>query len=89
MSNDAISRLLGGNPVSVAIKLVIVSVIVGALLHFAGLSPASLFNAIARMMRELIGSGWDAVRTVGEFALYGAVIVVPIFLLTRLLAGRK
>jgi hypothetical protein len=88
MSNDALSRLLGGNPMTVAVKLAVVSVIVGALLHFAGLSPVSLFRAVERMVRGLIGSGWDAVRTVGEFALYGAMIVVPVFLLVRVFSKR-
>jgi hypothetical protein len=88
MSKDALTRLLGGNPLSIALKLAIVSVIVGALLHFAGLSPVSLLRAVERMVRGLIGSGWDAVRTVGEFALYGAMIVVPVFLLVRVFSKR-
>jgi hypothetical protein len=41
------------------------------------------------MIRSLIGSGWDAVRTIGEFALYGAMVVVPVWLIARLLSARK
>ncbi|MGL4241238.1 MAG: DUF6460 domain-containing protein [Beijerinckiaceae bacterium] len=89
MTDNAVSRFLGGKPSSVAIKLIIISVIVGALLHFAGLSPAALVRGIGRMIESLIGSGWDAVRTVFEFAVYGAMIVVPIWLIARLLASRK
>lgn len=89
MSDNTVSRFLGGTPASVAIRLIIISVIVGALLHFAGLSPAGLIRGLGRMIEGLIGSGWDAVRTVAEFALYGAMIVVPIWLVARVLAARK
>jgi hypothetical protein len=89
MADNAVTRFLGGAPASVAIKLVIVSIIVGALLHFAGLSPAALVRGLGRMIESLIGSGWDAVRTVAEFALYGAMIVVPVWLVARLVAARK
>lgn len=89
MSRDALTRILGGSPLGVAVKLAVVSVVVGALLHWAGLSPASLFRGIARMVRDLVGSGWDAVRTVGEFALYGAMIVVPIFVLVRVFSRQR
>jgi hypothetical protein len=89
MSDNAVSRFLGGKPSSVAIKLLIVSIVVGALLHFAGLSPAALVRGIGRMIESVLGSGWDAVRSVLEFALYGAMLVVPIWLVARLLAARK
>lgn len=89
MADNDVSRFLGGKPSTVAIRLVIISVIVGALLHFAGLSPAGLIRGLSRMIEGLIGSGWDAVRSIGEFALYGAMVVVPVWLIARLLAARK
>jgi hypothetical protein len=84
MNDNAVTRFLGGRPGAVALKLAIVSIVVGALLHFAGLSPAGLIRGLGRMVESLIGSGWDAVRTVAEFALHGATIVVA-----RLMASRK
>jgi Family of unknown function (DUF6460) len=89
MADEQVSRFLGGRPSAVAIKLIIISVIVGALLHFAGLSPAGLVRGVSRMIESLLGSGWEAVRSVAEFALYGAMIVVPIWLIARLMAARK
>jgi hypothetical protein len=89
MSDNEVSRFLGGKPSSVAIKLIVISVIVGALLHFAGLSPAGLVRGVGRMIESLVGSGWEAVRTVAEFALYGAMIVIPIWLIARFMAARK
>ncbi len=89
MSDDALSRFLGGKPTTVIIKLVIISVIVGALLHWAGLSPLSLFRGLEAMIKGLIGTGWDAVRNIAEFALYGAMVVIPIWLIARAMNARK
>jgi hypothetical protein len=89
MADNSATRFLGGSPAAVAVKLLIVSIVVGALLHFAGLSPAALVRGLGRMIESLIGSGWEAVRTLAEFALYGAMIVVPIWLVARMIAARK
>jgi hypothetical protein len=89
MDDNALNRFVGGKPLSVAIKLAIVSVIVGAVLHLAGLSPVSLLRGLEAMIRSLVGTGWDAVRNIGEFALYGAMVVVPIWLIGRALASRR
>jgi hypothetical protein len=87
--DNALTRFLGGNPGSVVLKLAIISIIVGALLHLAGLSPVSLLRGIEAMIRSLIGTGWDAVRNIAEFALYGAMVVVPIWLIARAMAAKK
>lgn len=87
--NGALTRFMGGRPGAVALKLAVVSVIVGALLHLAGLSPASLFRGVAEMVRGLVGTGWEAIRNVAEFALYGAMVVVPVWLVARAFSARK
>ena len=86
---NALTRFLGGNPGAVVAKLAVISIIVGALLHLAGLSPLALFRGIEAMIRSLIGTGWDAVRNIAEFALYGAMVVVPIWLIARAMAAKK
>jgi hypothetical protein len=89
MSDNALSRFLGGSLTSVVVKLLILSIVVGALLHWTGLSPVSLLRGIEALVRDLIGTGWDAVRNVGTYALYGAMVVVPIWLVSRLISQRK
>jgi hypothetical protein len=89
MKDDALARFMGGRPGAVLLKLGVVSVIVGAILHLAGLSPIALIRGVEAMVRGLIGTGWDAVRSIGEFALYGAMIVVPVWLVARALAARR
>ncbi|MCA3563835.1 MAG: integrase [Methylocystis sp.] len=89
MDDNAVTRFLGGKPGAVILKLAVISVIVGALLHLAGLSPVELFRGLGAMIRGIVGTGWDAVSNIAEFALYGAMVVVPIWLIARALAARK
>ncbi len=80
---------MGGRPGAVALKLVVLSVVVGALLHMAGLSPVSLLLGVDALVRSVIGTGWEAVRSLAEFALYGAMVVIPIWLIARAFAARR
>jgi Family of unknown function (DUF6460) len=89
MTENSLTRFFGGKPSSVLIKLVILSVIVGALLKWTGLSPVSLVYGLDALVRELLGTGWDAVRNIGTYALYGAMVVVPIWFVARLINQRK
>ena len=89
MEDNAVTRFLGGTPGAVILKLAVMSVIVGALLHLTGLSPAALFRGLGEMIRGIVGTGWDAVRNIAEFTLYGAMVVVPIWLIARALSARK
>jgi Family of unknown function (DUF6460) len=87
--DNALTRFIGGKPGTVFVKLAVISIIVGALLHLAGLSPIALLRGLEAMVRSIIGSGWDAVRNVAEFALYGAMIVVPVWLIARAMSAKK
>lgn len=86
--ND-LTRFMGGNPGAVVLKLAVMSVVVGAILHLAGLSPVSLLLGVEALVRSVIGSGFEAVRSVAEFALYGAMVVVPIWLIARAMSARR
>lgn len=83
------SRFLGGSPGSVLIKLTLLSMLVGAVMYWAGLDPRSLFAGLAGAVRALIGSGYEAIGTLLTFLAYGAAIVVPLWLLSRLFASRR
>jgi hypothetical protein len=80
-----IVRLLGGTPVSVLIRLFFLSLIVGAVLMWLDIRPIDIFQGILRLLNRLWGLGFEALREAGEYLLAGAVIVVPIWLVLRLL----
>ena len=83
-----LQRHMGGSPGSVVAKLVFLSLLVGAFLHFLGITPVDLFRNVAEVVEGLVGNGFEAVRQIGLWTLYGAMIVVPIWLLSRLLGRR-
>ena len=81
-------QFLGGSPASVLLKFILLSILVGALLVFWGLTPSSLLRSIQQVFQDIFGAGFDAIRNAFQYFLYGAVIVGPIWLLTRLVSRR-
>lgn len=89
MTIASMERFLGGSPLSVLVRLIFISLLVGAALAFLGLSPQSLYEAAARFLRSITGLGFGAIREVGQWVIAGALIVVPLWLLMQLFAARK
>ena len=89
MANSDLSRLLGGSPGAVLIKLVFMSILVGAFLSLFGLTSPDLLHGIKNLIDRVLDLGFGAVREVFQYLVYGAVIVVPIWLLMRILGSRR
>lgn len=77
-------RFLGGPPVTVFVRLLFVSLVVGALLVWLNIHPYDVFFWIQRFFNRLWMLGWDAVREIAEYVLAGAAIVVPVWFVMRL-----
>ncbi|MBV8104541.1 MAG: integrase [Hyphomicrobiales bacterium] len=89
MTNNVVARFVGGSPVTVLLRLIVVSFVVGFLLETLGLDPVGLFDEAVRAARHIIEFGLTDVRQVGRILLTGAMVVVPVWLVLRLLdAGR-
>ncbi len=84
MSNSALQRIIGGPPTAVFVRLLFVSLIVGALLVWLDIRPFEVFHALQRFVNKLWLMGWDAVREVAQYILAGAAIVLPVWLVMRL-----
>jgi hypothetical protein len=85
MSNATMSRVFGGSPLGVLFRLVLVSVLVGVVLSALGLDPWNIIQSVERLIRNIWNMGWDAVRYLWRYFLLGAVIVIPIWIIMRLL----
>ena len=83
------SRVFGGPPLLVILKLVILSVLVGGVLSFLGLTPSEIYARALDTARALWHMGYDAFDMVFEYLLVGAMIVVPIWLISRLVSARR
>jgi hypothetical protein len=85
MSNPVVGRFLGGSPLAVAVRLIVVSFVVGFLLDAFGLDPASLVAEAVRMARHIVEYGFSDLRQFGRILLTGAMVVVPVWIVLRLL----
>ncbi len=77
-------RFFGGSPPVVILKLAIASVIIGVVLSFFGFNVATLYDAILRLADWISSLGFDAVKTVARYLILGAIVVVPLWLLSRI-----
>ena len=85
MSDTPLHRFLGGSPWSVIIRLLVLSLIVGAAMVYFNLTPRDLFETLRRAVESLIGNSVESLRTIFSYIAYGAMVVVPIFIILRLL----
>jgi hypothetical protein len=83
MNNETTTRIFGGSPLAVAARLVLVSILVGVILSALGLDPFDIVRSIERLFRTLWEMGFDIVRYVWRYFLLGAVIVIPIWIVIR------
>lgn len=86
---STLERWFGGSPLAVLIKLAFLSLVVGVILAALGLTPLGLVREFTDALRSLFGLGFDAVRDFGRYVLTGAMIVLPIWLVTRLISARR
>jgi hypothetical protein len=80
-----LSRFLGGTPANVALRLFFLSLVVGALLMWLDVRPAEIIQAVVHFVHRIWAMGFSALHELGNYLLAGAVIVIPIWLLLRLL----
>lgn len=84
------NSLFGGNPLGVVVRLVILSIIVGIVLSALGITPANFFYHINIIARRIYDMGFGAIEWIVQYLLLGAMVVVPIWIIARLVGlGRR
>jgi hypothetical protein len=84
MSNGTMGKFLGGPPLSVAIRLILLCVLVGFILTAMGVDPWNIWRSLQDLFRAIWERGFDALWWVWRYFLVGAIIVIPIWLVMRL-----
>ena len=87
MSN-AVTRFLGDTPFRVAVKLIVLSLVVGFVMNFVGWRPEDIFHGVVNFFRNLWYLGFEVFADSLDYLLLGAAVVVPAFLILRLLNFR-
>jgi len=88
-ASDGLTRFLGGTPLSVAFRLILLSILVGDVLAAIGFDPYNILRSIELLFRRLWDLGFDAINWLWRYFLLGAVVVIPIWLLSRIFSSPR
>ena len=83
-----IRDFLGGSPFGVALRLAFLSILVGVVLSFLGITPRNFFAEIDDFARHVYDLGFGAITWLLDYLVLGAMLVIPIWLLVRFLRAR-
>ena len=89
MANNYLTRFFGGPPLSVIFRLILLSILIGVILEVIGLDPWNIIESLKRLVLHIWDMGFDAVRWLWRYLLLGAAVVVPIWLVVRLMPLAK
>ena len=87
--SDGLYRFLGGSPLSVAFRLILLSILVGVVLAAIGLDPWNILNSVRRLFQTIWDFGFDAINWAWRYFLLGAVIVIGFWVLSRLFGAPR
>jgi len=82
---NGLQRFMGGSPAQVLLRLVVISLIVGVVLSALGLSPYDIVEKAQQLVWRIWNMGFGAIEWIWKYFLLGAVIVIPVWIVIRLL----
>lgn len=86
---DGVNRFLGDSPLRVLVKLLVVSIIVGFVMAVFGWTPYGILDTVKDFILDIWHSGFAALGRVGDYLLLGAAVVIPVFIILRILSYRR
>ncbi len=86
---DRVTQFLGDTPLRTFVKLAVISLIVGVIMAALNFTPVDVWFAVRDFARWLYDLGYEAFGRIGIYFIYGAMVVVPVFFLMRLLSVGK
>ena len=89
MASHTASRMFGGSPISVLSRLILLSILVGVVLQTVGVDPMNILRSMEMLARQVYAMGFDAVRYVWQYFVLGAAVVIPLWIVLRLLRGKR
>jgi Family of unknown function (DUF6460) len=88
-TSSYVTRFFGGPPLSVIFRLLLLSILIGVILEVLGLDPWNVIDSLRRLILRVWDMGFDAVRWLWRYLLLGAALVVPIWLVVRVMRLAK
>jgi hypothetical protein len=85
---QGLTRFLGDSPLRVLLKLVVVSFLVGLVMSAFGWTPFDVIYGIRDFFERIWTMGFATIDRFLGYMLLGAAIVVPLFILIRVMRFR-
>jgi ABC-type amino acid transport system permease subunit len=82
---DPVTHFFGGSPLWVIVKLAMLSIVIGVILAVLDIDAFAIVRAVQDLFYSFFENIWDAFDTLLHWFMLGAVIVFPIWLISRLL----
>lgn len=82
---DSLQRFMGGSPAQVLLRLIVLSLVVGIVLSALGITPTEIIDRAMGVVRRISAMGFGAIGSVWNYFLVGAAIVIPVWIVIRLL----
>ncbi len=83
------NTFLGGSVLGVLVRLIILSIVVGVVLSTLGITPQNFFYQINILLRRIYDLGFGAIESVLGYLILGAMVVVPIWFISRLVKSTR
>jgi len=77
-------RFLGGSPLAIVIRLALISIVVGIVMSALGISPQNLVYRLRQILQNIYDLGWGSIEWLLQYLMLGALVVIPIWLISRL-----
>lgn len=78
-------QFFGGNPVGVLIRLALISIVVGVVMSALDIRPDNILYFLDRTLRRIWEMGFGSIEWLLEHLLLGAIVVIPIWIIARLI----
>ncbi|MGQ5717585.1 DUF6460 domain-containing protein [Pseudochrobactrum asaccharolyticum] len=87
--SDRATRFLGDTPGRVIVKLILVSLVVGVVMHAFNWTPYDILWNIRDFFVRIWNMGFSALSRFADYLLLGAAVVIPAFILLRIINYKK
>ena len=83
------NTFLGGSVLGVLVRLVVLSIVVGVVLDALGITPGNILERINVLLGRIYDLGFGAIESVLGYLILGAVVVVPVWFISRLIKASR
>ena len=88
--SDRMNRFLGDTPLRTLVKLSVISLVVGVIMAALNFTPVDVWYMLRDFIDWVYLIGYEAFGRIGIYFIWGAMVVVPVFILMRVMAlGRR